>query len=128
MGVRCRRRSTLSTEFGAGWATAPGRWFFEQTVQNIYGDLRRQFDFFTVFASVAILISALGLVGLAAHAASARTKEIGLRKVLGSGRAGIMGLLLWQFSRPVIVANLIAWPAAYLAMSGWLAGFARRID
>ena len=51
-----------------------------------------------------------------------------MRKVLGSGRAGIMGLLMWQFSRPVILANLIAWPAAYFAMHGWLAGFARRID
>jgi putative ABC transport system permease protein len=83
---------------------------------------------FTVFASVAILISALGLVGLAAHTASVRTKEIGVRKVLGSNRAGIMSLLMWQFGRPVLLANLIAWPAAYFAMSGWLAGFARRID
>jgi putative ABC transport system permease protein len=106
----------------------PDRWFFEETVQNIYGDLRRDFELFTVFASVAILISALGLVGLAAHAASARTKEIGVRKVLGSGRAGIMRLLMWQFSRPVLLANLIAWPAAYFAMSSWLAGFARRIE
>jgi putative ABC transport system permease protein len=106
----------------------PDRWFFEQQVQDIYGGLRRDFELFTVFASVAILISALGLVGLAAHAASARTKEIGVRKVLGSGRAGIMGLLMWQFSRPVLLANLIAWPAAYLAMSSWLAGFARRIE
>jgi putative ABC transport system permease protein len=106
----------------------PERWFFEQTIQNIYGDLRRDFELFTVFASVAILISALGLVGLAAHAASARTKEIGVRKVLGSGRAEIMRLLMWQFSRPVLLANLIAWPAAYWAMSSWLAGFARRIE
>jgi len=106
----------------------PERWFFEQTIQNIYGDLRRDFELFSIFASVAILISALGLVGLAAHAASARTKEIGVRKVLGSGRAEIMRLLMWQFSRPVLLANLIAWPAAYLAMSSWLAGFARRID
>jgi putative ABC transport system permease protein len=97
-------------------------------VQRIYGDLQRDFELFTVFASVAILISALGLVGLAAHAASARTKEIGVRKVLGSGRGEIMGLLMWQFSRPVLLANLIAWPAAYFAMSGWLAGFARRIE
>ncbi len=97
-------------------------------MQRIYGDLRRDFELFTVFASVAILISALGLVGLAAHAASSRTKEIGVRKVLGSGRAGIMGLLMWQFSLPVLLANLIAWPAAYVAMSSWLAGFARRID
>ena len=106
----------------------PQRQFLDDTVQRIYGDLRRDFELFTVFASVAILISALGLVGLAAHAASARTKEIGVRKVLGSGRAGIMGLLMWQFSLPVLLANLIAWPAAYLAMSSWLAGFARRIE
>ena len=106
----------------------PDRWFFEETVQNIYGGLRRDFALFSVFASVAVLISALGLVGLAAHAASARTKEIGVRKVLGSGRGAIMGLLLWQFSRPVLLANLIAWPAAYFAMSRWLEGFARRID
>ncbi len=106
----------------------PQRQFLEETVQRIYGDLQRDFELFTVFAGVAILISALGLVGLAAHAASARTKEIGLRKVLGSGRAEIMGLLMWQFSRPVLLANLIAWPAAYLAMSAWLGGFARRIE
>jgi putative ABC transport system permease protein len=105
----------------------PQRQFLEDAVQRIYGDLQRDFELFSVFASVAILISALGLVGLAAHTASARTKEIGLRKVLGSGRAAIMSLLMWQFSRPVVLANLIAWPAAYFAMSSWLAGFARRI-
>jgi len=105
----------------------PAYRFFEETLQRIYGDLRRDFELFSVFAGVAFLISVLGLVGLAAHAASARTKEIGVRKVLGSGRAEIMRLLMWQFSRPVVLANLIAWPAAYVAMSGWLAGFARRI-
>jgi putative ABC transport system permease protein len=106
----------------------PQRQFFDETVQRIYGDLRRDFELFSVFAGVAILISALGLVGLAAHAASARTKEIGVRKVLGSGRAAIMGLLMWQFSKPVLLANVIAWPAAYFVMSRWLEGFARRID
>jgi putative ABC transport system permease protein len=106
----------------------PDRWFFEQTVQNIYGDLRRDFDLFSVSAAVALLISALGLVGLAAHAASARTKEIGVRKALGSGRASIVGLLMWQFGKPVLLANAIAWPAAYFFMSRWLEGFARRID
>jgi putative ABC transport system permease protein len=106
----------------------PIRTFYEDSVQQLYGDLRRDFDLFSVFTSVAILISALGLVGLAAHAASARTKEIGVRKVLGSGRADIVRMLLWQFSTPVLLANVIAWPAAYFAMSSWLGGFARRID
>ena len=64
----------------------------------------------------------------AAHTVVARTKEIAVRKVLGSGRAGIMRLLMWQFSKPVLLANLFAWPAAYWAMSRWLEGFARRID
>jgi putative ABC transport system permease protein len=106
----------------------PQRWFFEETVQEMYGDMRRDFELFTAFAGVAILISALGLIGLAAHAATVRTREIGVRKVLGSGRAGIMSLLLWQFGKPVLLANLIAWPAAYFAMSSWLGGFARRIE
>jgi putative ABC transport system permease protein len=105
----------------------PQRVFFEETVQQIYRDMHRDFELFSVFACIAILISALGLVGLAAHTASVRTKEIGVRKVLGSGRGGVMSLLLWQFGKPVLLANLIAWPAAYVAMSGWLAGFARRI-
>ena len=106
----------------------PERWFFEETVQQIYGGLRRDFELFSVFAGIAILISALGLVGLAAHAATARTKEIGVRKVLGSGRGAIMGLLMWQFAKPVLLANVIAWPAAYFFMSRWLEGFARRIE
>jgi putative ABC transport system permease protein len=106
----------------------PQRRFFEETVQQIYGDLRRDFELFSVFAGVALSISALGLVGLAAHAAAARTREIGVRKVLGSGRVSILKLLMWQFAKPVLLANVIAWPAAYFAMSRWLAGFARRID
>jgi putative ABC transport system permease protein len=106
----------------------PQRSFFEETVQQMYGDMRRDFELFTVFAGIAILISALGLVGLAAHAASARTKEIGVRKVLGSGRADIVRLLMWQFGKPVLLAYLIAWPTAYFAMSRWLAGFASRIN
>jgi putative ABC transport system permease protein len=110
-----------------GEAGPPQRVFFDDTVEQIYGDLRRDFELFSVFAGVAILISALGLIGLAAHAAAARTKEIGVRKVLGSGRAAIVGLLMWQFAKPVLVANVIAWPAAYFFMSRWLAGFARRI-
>jgi putative ABC transport system permease protein len=106
----------------------PNRVFFEESVEEMYRDLRRDFQLFTVFAGVAITISILGLVGLAAHTVVARTKEIGIRKVLGSGRGGIMRLLMWQFGRPVLVANLIAWPAAYIAMSRWLEGFARRIE
>jgi putative ABC transport system permease protein len=75
-----------------------------------------------------VLIAVLGLVGLAAHAAASRTKEIGIRKALGGGRWSITRLLLWQFSVPVLLANVLAWPAAYWAMSVWLRGFAKRVE
>lgn len=104
------------------------RFFFEQSVQNMYLDLRRQTQVFSVFAGVAILIAALGLVALAAHAAVTRTKEIGVRKAIGGGRFEIVRLLLWQFSRPVLLANVIAWPVAYYAMGAWLQGFAQRVE
>jgi putative ABC transport system permease protein len=106
----------------------PERWFFEESIQDLYLDLRRDFQLFSVFAGISIVVSMLGLIGLAAHTVVARTKEIGVRKVLGSGRTGIMRLLMWQFSKPVLLANVIAWPVAYWAMSRWLEGFARRID
>ena len=98
--------------------------FLDDTVERIYGDLRRDFELFTVFAGVAIPSRRLRSMGLAAHG----TREISIRKVPGSSRAGIMGLVMWQFSLPVLLANLMAWPAAYLAMSSWLGGPARRIE
>ena len=94
----------------------------------MYLGLRRQTALFSVFAGIAISIAVLGLVGLAAHAAASRTKEIGIRKALGGGRWTITRLLLWQFSRPVLLANLLAWPAAYWAMRAWLQGFAQRVE
>ncbi|RPI63154.1 MAG: FtsX-like permease family protein [Lysobacterales bacterium] len=104
------------------------RTFFEQTMQNMYLDLRRQTHVFSAFAGIAIFIAVLGLVGLAAHAAVSRTKEIGIRKAVGGGRREIVRLLLWQFSRPVLLGNVIAWPVAYYVMAAWLQGFARRVE
>ena len=83
---------------------------------------------FAIFAAFAVLISCLGLFGLAAFTAERRTKEIGIRKVLGARTRDIVQLLVWQFSRPVIVANLIAWPVAWWAMRNWLDEFETRID
>jgi putative ABC transport system permease protein len=102
--------------------------FFSNYIQNMYVDLRRQSGLFSVFAGIAILIAVLGLIGLAAHAAVSRTKEIGIRKSLGGGRWTITQLLLWQFAAPVLLANVVAWPAAYWAMNAWLGGFARRVS
>lgn len=83
---------------------------------------------FAVFAALAICIACLGLLGLAAYTAQQRTKEIGVRKVMGATVPGIMGLLTREFIRYVVIANLIAWPLAYFAMNRWLEGFAYRID
>lgn len=98
-------------------------------------DLSAQYDtdaqrgkIFTGFALFAVLIACLGLFGLASFSASRRTKEIGMRKVLGASIFDIVRLLVWQFSRPVIIANLIAWPVSFYLMSRWLAGFKYAID
>jgi putative ABC transport system permease protein len=111
-----------------GGAGPLARIFFEQTAQNMYLDLRRQTQVISAFAGIAIFIAVLGLIGLAAHTAVSRTKEIGIRKAVGGGRLEIVCLLLWQFSRPVLLANVIAWPVAYYVMGAWLQGFARRVE
>ena len=67
-------------------------------------------------------------LGLAAFTAERRTKEIGIRKVLGARTRDIVRLLVWQFTRPVILANLIAWPVAWWVMRDWLNTFDARID
>jgi putative ABC transport system permease protein len=76
----------------------------------------------------AILISCLGLFGLSALAIARRTKEIGIRKVLGASVSGLTGMVSMDFLKLVIFANVIAWPMAYYAMNRWLRGFAFRID
>jgi predicted lysophospholipase L1 biosynthesis ABC-type transport system permease subunit len=82
----------------------------------------------SLFASLAVVITGLGLFGLAACTAEQRTKEIGIRKALGAGTGDVLRLLLWQFSKPVVWANLIAWPVAGWAMQRWLAGLMYHID
>jgi putative ABC transport system permease protein len=82
---------------------------------------------FAAFAFLSVVVGCLGLFGLAAFTAERRTKEIGIRKVLGARVRDIVRLLVWQFSKPVIVANLIAWPVAWWVMRGWLNGFDTRI-
>jgi putative ABC transport system permease protein len=83
---------------------------------------------FAAFAILAVIVACLGLYGLAAFTAERRTKEIGIRKVLGARSRDIVRLLAWQFSKPVIVANLIAWPVAWWVMRDWLNTFDTRID
>ena len=100
----------------------------DQIVQELYDAEETRGIVFAAFAVVAILVACLGLFGLAAFVAERRTKEIGIRKVFGATVRDIVQLLAWQFSKPVILANLIAWPVAWWLMRDWLNGFDARID
>ncbi len=102
--------------------------FAEDRLAEMYADDVKRGALFALFAGLAILISCLGLFGLAAFMVERRTREIGIRKVLGARTRDIVRLLIWQFSWPVLIANLIAWPIAWWTMREWLNGFAERID
>jgi putative ABC transport system permease protein len=80
------------------------------------------------FSLITIFIACLGLFGLASFSTEQRIKEIGIRKVLGASVSRVVFLLSRDFSRWVILANVIAWPVAYVVMSQWLSRFAYRID
>jgi ABC-type antimicrobial peptide transport system permease subunit len=79
-----------------------------------------------LFGGIAVVIASLGLFGLASFTAEQRTKEIGVRKVLGASPGGLVALFSREFAGLVGIANLVAWPAGYLAMRSWLQGFAFR--
>jgi putative ABC transport system permease protein len=102
--------------------------YSEDIMGRLYNAEEARAQIFAGFSLLAILVACLGLFGLAAFTAERRTKEIGIRKVLGARTRDIVRLLAWQFSKPVIVANLIAWPVAWLVMRDWLDDFDVRID
>jgi putative ABC transport system permease protein len=106
---------------------AVNRYFLDDDFGKLYRSDEQRGELFGVFVAVAIFISCLGLFGLAAFAAGRRTKEIGIRKVFGARVRNVLVLLLWQFSIPVLLANLIAWPVSWYYLHGWLEGFAYRI-
>jgi putative ABC transport system permease protein len=102
--------------------------FLSDDFEAMYRTEQRSEQLFTSFALVAILIACLGLFGLSAFAAEQRTKEIGIRKVLGSSVTGIVRLLSNDFLKPVLVAIVVASPIGWYAMQRWLNDFAYRID
>jgi putative ABC transport system permease protein len=102
--------------------------FFDDQFDSIYKSEIQAGKLITAFACLAIFIACLGLLGLASFTAGQRTKEIGIRKVLGASVAGIFFLLNKDFINRVLIANLIAWPLAYYAMNKWLQNFAYRIS
>jgi putative ABC transport system permease protein len=102
--------------------------FLDETFDFQYkSDVKLQ-AIFSNFGVLAIFISCLGLFGLASFTAEQRTKEIGIRKALGASISGIVFLLSKEFTKWVLLSNIIAWPLAYLVMNHWLQNFAYRIN
>jgi putative ABC transport system permease protein len=102
--------------------------FLDEMMKAQYAEESVQTKMFSVFSLLAIGIACLGLYGLASFTTERRTREIGIRKVMGASVKDIVALLIWQFSKPVIIANLIAWPISIYAMLAWLESFSYRID
>ncbi|MDX2248776.1 MAG: ABC transporter permease [Bacteroidia bacterium] len=102
--------------------------FLDSQINDLYKDEGKLADLVQYFSVLAIFIACLGLFALASFTAEQRTKEIGIRKVLGSSVYQIVGLLAKDFILLVVIANLIAWPVAAGFMNNWLNGFAYRTD
>ncbi len=100
--------------------------FVDEQFNLQYRSEERLGQVFGIFSGLAIAIACLGLLGLASFVAEQRTKEIGVRKVLGASVTNIVLQLTKSFTKLVLVANLIAWPLAYYGMTKWLEGFAYR--
>ncbi len=102
--------------------------FFDEIFDQTYHTEKRTQQMLSVFAMIAILIACFGLFGLTAFTTEQRTKEIGIRKVLGATVPKIVALLTWEFTKWILVANIFALPIAYFAMHKWLQNFVYRIN
>ncbi len=100
--------------------------FLDEDIQSLYQGEEQTGRIIRTFSIIAILIACMGLFGLADFAAQNRTKEIGIRKVMGATASNIILLLSTEFTKWVFLANILAWPIAYYAMNRWLLGFAYR--
>jgi hypothetical protein len=105
----------------------PGEYgFLDEAFERMYTNERRLSGILSSFTALAVLISCLGLVGLASYTAEEKTKEIGIRKVLGASSWKMVSLVSLKFAKLVLVANAVAWPAAYVLMRRWLESYAFR--
>ncbi len=102
--------------------------FLDDNIDALYRAEARFFAVFTTFSGLAIFIACIGIFGLAAFTAQQRTKEIGIRKVLGASVRSVVGLLSGEFIKLVLLANLIAWPPALYFMNKWLKTFPYKIE
>lgn len=115
------------------WGNEVPQWplqyqFVDEQYMAHYSDDRRVMTIVASFAVLAIVLSVMGLLSLSVYATAARTKEIGIRKVLGASVKGITGMISNEFGIIVILSNILAWPVAYIFINRWLDNFAYRID
>ncbi len=126
------RHQTLAAIESTWKAVLPGRpfeyYFLDESFRNLYQSEARLRTIVGAFTVIGIVIACMGLFGLVRLAVEKRTKEIGIRKVLGASVGGIVALISGDFLKLVLLANLIAVPAAWYAMNRWLEDFAYRID
>jgi len=133
MRVNTKNLSSVITQVQNKWNSfVPGQpfsyTFMDNDFNKIYQAEQRTGKLFITFAVFAIFIACLGLFGLVTYAAEQRTKEIGIRKVLGANISGIVTMLSKDFAKLVLIASLIAFPLAWWAMNKWLQSFAYRIN
>ncbi|WP_020532139.1 ABC transporter permease [Flexithrix dorotheae] len=102
--------------------------FLDEDINQLYQGQERVMIIFRYFAGLAIIIACLGIFGLSSFTAERKTKEIGIRKVLGASTSGVTILLTREFIKLVVVAAVIGWPIAYYFMDSWLTDFNYRID
>ena len=102
--------------------------FMDERYDNLYKSEIRKEKAFRYFLGVAIFVCCLGLFGLTSFSVERRTKEIGIRKVMGASIPGITSLLCREFTKWVLVSNVFAWPIAFYAMHKWLQAYAYRVN
>jgi putative ABC transport system permease protein len=102
--------------------------FLDESFESLYLNEMRMSKFFRYFSTLAILLACLGLIGLMSFITETRTKEIGIRKVLGASNGDILRFVSFEFISIVIIANIFAWPVTYYFMYKWLQNFPYRID
>lgn len=131
--IQGKRLTEVTASIENLWNTmAPGQpfkyVFLDQSLNAQYEKERRAGQIFSVFSALAILIACVGLFGLAAYTGTQRTKEIGVRKVLGASMASVVVLLSKDFTKLILIAFILAVPVAWYLMDNWLQGFAYRIN
>ncbi len=122
LAVMKKNWTTLTTEMPFDYA------LMDDMYRKVYQSEEKTGLTLAVFAGLTIFVACMGLFGLAIFTAEQRTREIGIRKVLGATVQGIVGLISKDFLKLVLIANLIAWPLAYYLMHHWLQDFAYRIE